>query len=202
MTLQSLLDAWTKEHGMCAGLDQESTLLCLHIDRFFLDSAGHRQKFCFQVDVGHCHMPLFQADDMTYTMLEFVPVSMILHAGDANAGHYRALLRMRPGRTVDEDAARHDTVWAYTDDNVPAEVLPTKTPGPDLLQNVVIVWMVLKTHVHLWKSLHTPADWPLFLRELKTWQHSQCAVSEPAQMPSPSAPDDPMAALLAALPAL
>ena len=123
VTLQSLLDTWAKEHGMCAGLDQESSMLCLHIDRFFLGSAGHRQKFCFQVDVGHCHIPLFHADGMTYALQEYVPVSMILHAGDATAGHYRALLRLHSGHTVDDDAARHDSVWVYTDDNVPAEVL-------------------------------------------------------------------------------
>ena len=202
VTLQSLLDAWTKEHGMRAGLDQESSMLRLHIDRFFLDSAGHRQKFCFQVDVGHRHTPLFNADGMTYTMLEYVPVSMILHAGDANAGHYRALLCMHSGHTVDEDAARHDSVWAYTDDNVPAEVVKTKTPGVDLLQNVVIVWLILKSHVQLRASLHSPAQWPLFLRELKKWQHSQRTFSGPAQIPSPTAQDDPMAALLAGLPAL
>ena len=105
MTLQSLLDAWAKEHEMCAGLDQGSLLLCLHIARFFLDSAGHRQKFCF-LDVGHCHMPLFKAENMTNTMLEFVPVMTLMLA---TAGHcYVCTLD-----TVDENAARHDTVWAY-----------------------------------------------------------------------------------------
>ena len=42
-------------------------MLCLHLDRFFFDG-------------------------LTSQMQEYVRVSMIVHAGDANAGHYRALL--------------------------------------------------------------------------------------------------------------
>ena len=77
LTLQSLIDTWTKEHGMCAGLDQKSSMLCLHLDRFFLDSSGRRQKFGFQVDLGHCRIPLFDSDGFTSQLQEYVPVSMI-----------------------------------------------------------------------------------------------------------------------------
>ena len=202
VTLQFLLDAWTKEHGMCAGLDKESSLLCLHIDRFFLDSAGNRGKFCFQVDIGPCLVPLFNSDGLDTTTMEYIPVSMVIHAGDAHAGHYRALMRMHSGHTVDEDEARQDSVWAYTDDNVPAEILTSKSPGSTLLQNVVLIWMVRKPHVNLWRSLHTPADWPLFIRELKKWQHEQIHLRDLAQRNDTSVGNDPMAAILAALPAL
>ena len=201
LSLQSLIDAWTKEHGMCAGLDQMSSLLRLHIDRFSLDSAGCRQKFEFQVELGRCHFPLFDSDGLASQMQEYVPVSLVVHSGDANAGHYRALLRMCSGHPIAADSARDMAVWAYTDDNKPVEILPLDGIPSTLLQNVVLVWLVHVQHICLWNSLHPPGRWLMFLRDLQTWQKEQQDLAAPIPVPHQPVALDPMAAVLAAMPA-
>ena len=200
LSLQSLIDSWTKEHGMCAGLDQMSPLLCLHIDRFFLDNTGCRQKFAFQVELGRCHFPLFDSDGIASELQAYEPVSLVVHSGNADAGHYRALLRMCSGHPIATDSDRDMAVWAYTDDNKPAEILPHEGIPTALMQNVVLVWLVHVRHICLWNSLQPPGRWLMFLKNLKAWQQEHQDLAAPTTVPHQQVAMDPMAAVLAAMP--
>ena len=108
---------------------------------------------------------------------------------------------MCSGHSIDDDSARNKAVWAYTDDNKSVEILPLDGIPPDLLQNVVIVWLVVRHQVCLWNSLTPLGRRLMFLRDLQNWQRQQRTAATPEpETPQPTTLD-PMAAILAAMPA-
>ena len=143
VSLESLVRLWHGELGMSAGLTDPSDLVVLHIDRLFHNDTGRLQKlhtvirFCWLVQI-----PILQ-HDMPVRWEPYQLVAAFAHIGEAQGGHYQALLKTFPETT---DLA-NPTMWLFCDDG--REPQPRWTIPPQFEEGVTCFWLCRCNQVEL-----------------------------------------------------
>ena len=136
ISIQTLIDNWSKVHGMKTGLLCHSQILCFHLDRWTENHDGRPVKCQIPVDVMcDSYVPVFPTQTLETERIPYTTVAVTAHFGTDQAGHYRAALRLAPG------AIGHTPLrWLVTEDG--AAPLPVWDLPSWFVQNISVIWMV------------------------------------------------------------
>ena len=136
ISIQTLIDNWSKVHGMKTGLLCHSQILCFHLDRWTENHDGRPVKCQIPVDaMCDSYVPVFPTQTLETERIPYTTVAVTAHFGTDQAGHYRAALRLAPG------AIGHTPLrWLVTEDG--AAPLPVWDLPSWFVQNISVIWMV------------------------------------------------------------
>ena len=94
--LTDMVRTWHNELGMYAGILRPRDLLCVHIDRLTETVNGPQKLDTPVIFTGPIDIPVFDDGCISCTWHQFYTVAVFAHFGADNAGHYQALLRVKP----------------------------------------------------------------------------------------------------------
>eukprot|EP00438_Fugacium_kawagutii_P025703 Skav229294 [mRNA] locus=scaffold544:120404:122368:+ [translate_table: standard] len=119
--LESLITAWNQDWGLRSALLSVSKAVVLHIDRFMQDSQNQVYKTNAAIsEFENCLIPYFLTHNVVLEYCYYDLVSIMVHTGDDQHGHYRTLVRLQPMPHLE-----HASQWALLDDNKPMQLLPS-----------------------------------------------------------------------------
>lgn len=148
--LIDLIRHWHQELGMCAGLVNAQDLICLHLDRFVRGPTGQVRKD--QTPIGfHWGVPFpVLTDGVNCSWENYGVVAAFAHQGDADRGHYQAVLNVdHPGAPGEEPA-----LWLHCDDN--RQPQPYWHLPPEFAANVTCFWLCRCDRLELHDMRWTP----------------------------------------------
>lgn len=136
-SFQQLIDVWHQVDGMRAGLLQAAPILCIHVDRLFKtkDDRIEKSSCAFTLD-SDTRFPIYSNDKMMSTKIQYTIVAAAAHLGADAAGHYQALLRLKPAVVGQAMPVK----WMITQDNIPSSC-SWEIPA-HLGQNITVAWFV------------------------------------------------------------
>ena len=104
--LQDLLDAWQMSENTVTAFTTAAACRVFHFDRTMYDNSGHSYKDSTSVWLpAEVLVPTFVMDT-TYELIPYTPVALVMHRGQAGAGHFQAGLRAGPDYWVETDDGR------------------------------------------------------------------------------------------------
>ena len=114
LALRHMMYSWTNSLGMQAAMLSDTTLICLHIDRFCDQGNGTLGKCSTPVGLhGGVEVPFFAGTDLGVIWRDFQVISAISHLGQDEAGHCRSLLKTWP----DSLSSAEPCLFLLTDDD-------------------------------------------------------------------------------------
>ena len=132
--LQTLIESWHDDQGLCKGIEEVGKQLVLVIDRpIDTPGPGEGSKCLQRIDTtDNCiHFPCFSNLSGDVDMIMYEICGIIYHLGSSpHSGHYRAALRYR-GQWL-----------LYDDGKVPDSV---QTLPDVVLRNATLYWCVIPT---------------------------------------------------------
>ena len=135
--LTTLFSDWRQVQGMTAALTQAPPLICVHLDRMYHDESGTLCKSACAIDLNSAvQVPHFCNSGVKHEMSTYILVAAAAHLGADGAGHYRALMKVRP--SVDE--ALNPFQWILTQDN--ESPAPVWLPPEWMKKNLTTMWLV------------------------------------------------------------
>eukprot|EP00435_Cladocopium_sp_Y103_P007847 s2152_g2.t1 len=194
-TISELILRWSQVDGMTTALVQAPQLLCLHLDRLYHDDAGNLQKSPCLINLeATCDVPIFTGSDLRKENVFYVLVACSAHLGDAESGHYRALLKLRPIVLPSGQPAS----WLVTEDNVSGHAV---WRAPDWFRsNATDFWLVRADCVQL--HVYRPASMDMEeteVPEVHSADHSALICSSAPSTGHGNTPDETEEAILAML---
>ena len=135
--LTTLFSDWRQVQGMTTALTQVPPLICVHLDRMYHDESGTLCKSACAIDLNSAvQVPHFCNSGVKHEMSTYILVAAAAHLGADGAGHYRALMKVRP--SVDE--ALNPFQWILTQDN--ESPAPVWLPPEWMKKNLTTMWLV------------------------------------------------------------
>eukprot|EP00438_Fugacium_kawagutii_P033717 Skav219997 [mRNA] locus=scaffold947:18358:21246:+ [translate_table: standard] len=138
LNILTLLEEWQQVDGMCSALSMAPDILCIHVQRHVQadDMTVSKSQIRLQA-YPILTVPVFEHSGMEVTTQDYILLSMIMHLGTPDAGHYRAATRFwlhGCGWT-----------WALYDDNVMRDEV---TDLPTWVEENVILFFYCKRDLH------------------------------------------------------
>ena len=136
-TLTDLVNIWCQVDSMSAAPTWAPPCLCFQLDRFMQADDGTIWRTNCSVDLDSAvTVPVFVSSGLCTKSVEYAVVAGACHLGADLAGHYRALLKLRPGLTSDSFPYQ----WMLTDDSCRPEPV-WHVPGW-MRANVTVLWLI------------------------------------------------------------
>ena len=136
-TVNDLVHMWRQVDSMSTALPAASPCLCLQLDRFVQNAEGVIWRSECSVDFEQTvQFPFFASNELRTDFAEYRIVAGACHLGQDLAGHYRAVLQVRPGM----DHTGRPVKWLVTDD------VRRPTPVWDvpawMQTNATVLWLI------------------------------------------------------------
>ena len=170
--LDTMINTWHHYMGMHTALLQQSSVICLHIDRHVLAGNGDTYKSDLSIGMhGVFALPFFCSNQMDIEWHDFRMVAAIAHLGDDQAGHRRAILCTQ----ADYSTASQPVMALLTDDNAPPTTCWSEPRW--FSQNVMCIWLcalddlalhqLARTHAHVQPAEIKPQNLNALLRQFE-----------------------------------
>ena len=144
ITLQQMLRDWSNQDGMMRALTNDSSIICVQIDRNVRSGDGRIAKCDIAVNFHWgIQLPFFLADDLQVDWRYYKVVAALSHLGTDEAGHCRALLKVQMQATIAQPY-----MFLLTDDWVKSTPIWRE---PDWFhRNTTCFWLCKHEHVSLY----------------------------------------------------